>query len=289
MKKSAPLSKRRRFYKKLQITGLVIFFVLSVAFFMGRTDLRQSIYTSVRSVTTSVFSGISYILYAPFNFLYDQYHGVVSREKTFEQNKLLRQKLHETKIYQEKYFLTESENQRLKNIVGFIPEKKSEYLSSYIYQDFSTVFSKSILIHVGAKDGIKRYAPVLAKGFLIGQVVGVYPSFSRVLLLSDSTIKIPIKSEKEGKRFFLQGDNERKGILVFPEGKPQLGKGERILTSGFQGVFPPNIPVGFVSETGKDIVIDFFVQPKDIEVVSVLKNFTSENWEKEENEEKESE
>jgi rod shape-determining protein MreC len=69
---------------------------------------------------------------------------------------------------------------------------------------------------------------------------------ARVLLLTDMNSNIPVVVENSRERAIAAGDNSPRLRLLFlsPTAQPQIG--DRIVTSGHGGIFPPGIPVGAV-------------------------------------------
>jgi len=67
-----------------------------------------------------------------------------------------------------------------------------------------------------------------------------------VLLLTDMNSNVPVVLERGRERAIAAGDNSGRLRLLFlaPAAQPQIG--DRIVTSGHGGVFPPGIPVGAV-------------------------------------------
>lgn len=110
---------------------------------------------------------------------------------------------------------------------------------------------RSALISAGAGDGVVAGLPVLGADGLIGRVVEAGQMAARVLLLTDPGSRIPIKVLRTGQSALAVGTNtpalEVRG-LTGPE-VPLLA-GDRLVTSGDGGVFPPGIPVGTVVDGG---------------------------------------
>jgi rod shape-determining protein MreC len=72
-----------------------------------------------------------------------------------------------------------------------------------------------------------------------------------VLLLTDLNSHVPVMIEGSRDRAIVDGDNSDLPRLVFLSSgaRPQLG--DRIVTSGHGGVFPPGLPVGVVVQNGE--------------------------------------
>ena len=64
--------------------------------------------------------------------------------------------------------------------------------------------------------------------------------------------KIPVIVERTRVRGILSGDNTSIPKLVFVPLDAELAIGDRVVTSGVAGVFPPGLPVGRISSVEKN-------------------------------------
>ena len=139
----------------------------------------------------------------------------------------------------------EAENQQLRGLMNVTPEPTVSYVSARIIADSGGAFVRSVLVNAGGRSGAaKGQAAVMDHG-LVGRVVEVGDRSSRVLLLTDLNSRIPVLLEGSRERAVLAGDNgPRPRLLYLPSRREAAKPGERVITSGHGGVFPPGIPVG---------------------------------------------
>jgi rod shape-determining protein MreC len=71
-----------------------------------------------------------------------------------------------------------------------------------------------------------------------------------VVLLTDLNSRIPVLVEPKGDLAILAGDNSASPRLNFLQPGVTLSVGQRVVTSGHGGIFPPGLVVGVVSEIG---------------------------------------
>jgi rod shape-determining protein MreC len=69
-----------------------------------------------------------------------------------------------------------------------------------------------------------------------------------VLLLNDINSRIPVKFADSGVNVILAGDNSPFQKIEFIPEEEKANIDDLILTSGMGGIFPPDLPVGVVSE-----------------------------------------
>jgi len=93
------------------------------------------------------------------------------------------------------------------------------YITGVVITDSGSPFRQSVLVNVGARDGIIDGWAAMDGIGLVGRISGVGQEISRVILLTDTSSRIPVTVQPSGQRAILAGDN----TLVFP---PDLQVGQ---------------------------------------------------------------
>lgn len=165
----------------------------------------------------------------------------------------------------------EAENRHLKGLLNFAPGAEPGFITGRVIADTGGAFVHSILVSAGARDGVAKGQAVVAGDGLVGRVHTVGTRSARVLLLSDLNSRIPVVVEATRTRAVLAGDNtERPRLIHLPPGV-SLNIGDRIVTSGHGGAFPPGIPVGVVSLVGEaTVLVKPYAQRDRLEFVRVV-------------------
>ena len=117
----------------------------------------------------------------------------------------------------------------------------------------------------------KGQAVISADG-LVGRIAEAGQRSSRVLLLTDLNSRIPVLLESSRYRAVLAGNNtDRPGIEFLPV-DAQVSPGDRVVTSGHGGLFPPGQPIGVVSSVNDAVArVQPFIEWSRLEYVSVLR------------------
>ena len=110
-------------------------------------------------------------------------------------------------------------------------DKQSPYLNSFV-------------INSGTNKDIKNGMEVLDGKNFIGRIVDVNFFSSRVLLVTDLNSKIPIISEPSGNHAILSGHGVSDPTLEYLSENHQIQDGDKIYTSGKEGIFSPGIIIG---------------------------------------------
>ena len=169
--------------------------------------------------------------------------------RVYEQNQELRRELQEMKAWREAATQLEQENARLLDLNNMQLSPQLTFIGGVVLTDAGSPFRRSVLLNIGAEDGIRDgWAAIDGLG-LVGRISGVGQSTSRVILVTDSNSRIPVVVQPSGTPAFLAGDTTSAPPLDFLERSTELRAGDRVVTSGDGGVFPPDILVGQLVQT----------------------------------------
>ena len=189
--------------------------------------------------------------------IYDNYKNLESELEILKQKRLSNNFL-------------KMENDKLRKLIN--ESIKSEEILAKVLIDKESPFLKSIILNKGTKDKIKIGMAVVDKVYLVGKVIEVNYTNSRVLLLSDLNSKIPVILEPIGMQAIVSGTGEDNGKIQYT--KEEYGneiKTQKIIayTSGLGGLFKPGLPVGkiFKSNINK---INFFSDFRQLEYVKII-------------------
>lgn len=165
----------------------------------------------------------------------------------YEQNQQLRRELQQMKAWKEAAVQLEQQNAKLlaQNQVRLDPKLTS--VSGVVMADSGSPFRQSVLLNVGARDGIVDGWATMDGLGLVGRISGVGQNTARVILLTDASSRIPVTIQPSGQKAMLVGDNGAAPPLEFIEAPEQVRPGDRVISSGDGGVFPAGILVGEVA------------------------------------------
>ena len=165
----------------------------------------------------------------------------------YDQNQELRRELQKMKAWKEAAVQLEQQNAKLlaQNQVRLDPKLTS--VSGVVMADSGSPFRQSVILNVGARDGIVDGWATMDGLGLVGRISGVGQGTSRVLLLTDASSRIPVTIQPSGQRAMLVGDNSPAPPLEFIEAPEQVRPGDQVVSSGDGGVFPAGLLVGQVA------------------------------------------
>jgi rod shape-determining protein MreC len=143
------------------------------------------------------------------------------------------------------------ENLRLRNLLNASELLKNNVLVTELIGESSDPLSHTILVDRGENYGVLEGQAVLDSEGLMGQVIEVYQSSCKVLLISDSSNAVPVKISRNGIRFIAEGTGSYKNLsLRYVTSSADIALGDLLVSSGLGKRYPNGYPVGVI--TSKD-------------------------------------
>ncbi|MEG4249855.1 MULTISPECIES: rod shape-determining protein MreC [unclassified Microcoleus] len=140
----------------------------------------------------------------------------------------------------------ENQNQKLKELLGYVSAKKPAGIVAPIVGRSADHWWQQVTLGRGSKDGIKTDFTVMGPGGLVGRVVSVTPNTSLVLLVSDATSQLGVGITRSRHMGFMRGKGGNQAVMEFFDNVPNVKPGDVVSTSSFSQLFPPGLPVGKV-------------------------------------------
>jgi len=171
-----------------------------------------------------------------------------SYQSLYEQNQELRRELQQMKSWKEAALQLEQENARLLDLNKVRLDPDLTRVTGVVLADSGSPFRQSVLLNVGARDGILDGWATMDELGLVGRISGVGAKSSRVILLTDASSRIPATIEPSGQSVLIVGDNTLAPPIDFIENPELVRPGDRIVSSGDGKVFPPGLLIGQVAK-----------------------------------------
>lgn len=171
-----------------------------------------------------------------------------SYQRIYQQNQDLRRELQQMKAWKEAAVQLEQQNAKLLALNSVRLDPKLTSVSGVVIADSGSPFRQSVLLNVGARDGIRDGWATMDGLGLVGRISGVGETTSRVILLTDAASRLPVTIQPQGFRAMLAGDNSAAPVLDFVEDPLEIRAGDRVVSSGDGGLFPAGLPVGQVAK-----------------------------------------
>lgn len=166
-----------------------------------------------------------------------------------------------------------AENEMLRDLVELrdrLGYTAADTVGAQVVAETPSNFEWSIIIDRGALNDVTVDTPVVASQGLVGRVVEVYPTTSKVLLLIDPDSAVSARLVGSGERGVIEGQRDEPLRMELIEPDTEVRPGEIVETSGYQleedlhGLYPSGIPIGVVdrvSPTDDDVRLEVWVRP----------------------------
>jgi len=214
---------------------------------------------------------------APVNGTVNIVRDFQSYRRIYQQNQELRRELQQMKAWKEAALQLEQENARLLDLNNVQLDPRLTFVTGVVMADSGSPFRQSVVLNVGARDGIVDGWAAMDGLGLVGRISGVGEKTSRVVLLTDSSSRIPVTIQPSGQKALLVGDNTTSPPVDFIEAPDQLRPGDRVLTSGDGGVFPPGLAIGQITQDpGGRTRIRLAADYERLEFLRVLRDYGNE-------------
>jgi len=150
------------------------------------------------------------------------------------------------------------QNEQLRKLAGLRERVNSPaQLVTALYESRDP-FSHKIVIDHGGKDGILPGGPVIDEFGVVGQVTRVFPMTAEVTLLTDKEQSLPVQISRNGLRAVAFGGSEPMTLeLRFLPSNADIQSGDSVVTSGLDGMYPTDMPVGTVTRIDRDVKDQF--------------------------------
>lgn len=135
----------------------------------------------------------------------------------------------------------------------------------------------TIIVAAGASKRVRKNLPVVWEDAAVGKVVAVGPSASRVALLTDVRCRARVIISRTGDEGILTGVGNGKCRIKYLTTKSSVRRGDSVLMSGRDGVFPRYVVAGIVTKVKRphgqlflDVEVKPFLALKDVQDVFIV-------------------
>lgn len=146
----------------------------------------------------------------------------------------------------------ELENRHLRSLLDARERQPVKSVVAEIMYTAKDPFSRKVILDKGDQAGIAAGQAVVDESGVIGQITRVFPMQSELTLLTDKDQAIPVMIVRSGLRAVLFGSGNGLMELRYLAANADVQPGDRVVTSGLDGVFLPGLPVATVVKVERD-------------------------------------
>jgi rod shape-determining protein MreC len=167
------------------------------------------------------------------------------------ENERLRKRVQMLEAERQKLLEAQATNLQLKQLLDFRNHLSGSPILASIIANSANSWFQSCVLNKGSSDGIRKGMAVVTPVGVVGKVVSVTGRTAKVLLLTDPNSGIDVLVQRTRARGIVSGSLENGIVLKYVKRSEDIQEGDRLITSGMDGVFPKGMMVGAVIKVRK--------------------------------------
>ncbi len=228
------------------------FLLLAIALIVATVILYS--YNLRQKNSTTFFERAVLTFAAPFQHSIDQTVDTVKSTwndylwlvNTRQRNLALEQENQQLRSQLQQVTEISLQNERLRKLLAFVDDLDLPALPAQVIGEDASNWARTITIDKGARAGLKNGLPVVAAQGVVGRIIKIAPSSSRVLLITDASSAVAALIQRTRTRSVARGRGEDLS-LEYALHNADINVGDLLVTSGMGGVFPKGLPLGKVT------------------------------------------
>ena len=180
--------------------------------------------------------------------VWDGYFNLVNVK---EENEHLRENLRRLESENSRLLELQSENENLTRLLKMKQSAKLGGVVARVVGYDASNWVQAITIDKGAQDNISVGMAVLEGNGVVGQTIAVGSKSSRILLITDHSSGVDAILQGNRVRGVVGGVGNNAAELRYVLNEATVTVGDRVITSGFDGIYPKGLLIGIVSNFRK--------------------------------------
>ena len=210
-------------------------------------------FESARGFLQSMVSPLQYLATAPKQMMNWAAENIVTRRQLIDDNE--QYKINELIFHEQALQLdiVKRENARLRALLASPLRIETRKMVAEILAVDSDPYTHQVVINRGANDGVYEGQVVIDDEGIVGQILHVGTTSSRVLLITDVTHAVPVRISRNGVRLIASGVGvtDRLTHNHVPHSN-DIRTGDLLVSSGLGGKFPEGYPVAKITAVIQD-------------------------------------
>jgi rod shape-determining protein MreC len=207
----------------------------------------------IRLWAVEIFVPLEHAFTATGHFFSNGWHSYIDLRGVRQQNRQLQEQLDRLRLEEIRLAEDAGQARRLQALLAFKEQYISHTVAAQVVGTSGTDRSRVFYIDKGSNDGLKTDLPVITPSGIVGKISRVFPNTAQVLAISDPQSGAGVMLEKSRIRGVLRGTS-----VGYPEitksvmSDEKVDRGELILTSGGDQIYPRGMTVGTVDQVVPD-------------------------------------
>lgn len=228
------------------IVATVVLLNLPLAATRGIKAVFREALAPVQGLVTSVAGSVA-----------DHWRSVWRLPAVYRENRDLAEEIKRLRIDVQSLRYLEVENRELQALLDLAPTPGRTLIACRVIARSRDGWWRTLTLDKGTEDGLYDQMAVMSEDGLVGKIVEVSRNTATLLLLSDPSCRVSARFLESGVFGVVSGRGPSwQGDVVcrmeFIDKDAAVAPGDEVVTSGFGGVFPPDLPIGYVDEVQRD-------------------------------------
>ncbi|MGQ0526288.1 MAG: rod shape-determining protein MreC [Betaproteobacteria bacterium] len=238
------------------LARLLIFTTLSLALLVA--DVRFKYLEFLRQIAAVIVYPAQRLAAAPGEIARRAGDFFVTHSALREDNARLHQEQLANTLVLQQFKALQAENEQMRALLGARERIGTRATLAEVLYSARDPFAQKIIVDRGLHHEVRGGQPVIDQIGVVGQVTRAYQWLSEVTLITDKDQLVPVLNVRNGLRAVLAGVGTATTLeLRFVPLNADFQNGDRLVTSGIDGVYPPGLPVAEISNVERDASYPF--------------------------------
>ena len=239
--------------KLITILSFLFAFIILLSTFIY-PKINYSIKVKVLDYSSAIISS----LYSPINTINNSVNNFYNIMNVYNLNKKLTSEYDNYSKLENDLIILKMKNSEYKNLLNISDDIEYNFVTSKIISRSNLSYTKSVILASGKNDNITLDSPVIYENSLLGFISELGNTSSRLISITDGTVKIPAIIFEKNLNIIVSGNNDKHLEILNLNNFPNIKDGDKVFTSGDGNKFPENLFIGTI-KTKKNG--DFIVEP----------------------------
>ncbi|MDP3371793.1 MAG: rod shape-determining protein MreC [Candidatus Paracaedibacteraceae bacterium] len=270
----------------LQRVFIIMLLAFACMYTMTLMQINHPVLGKIKTISLDLTVPLLEMINKPLVAIHHQYKKLRDFNQLQANYDYLKKENFQLEEWKSLAFKLKRENLNLRDLLRTLPSPDQSYFTAKVLGAPAGAEYSTLLIAATKDDGVKKNAVVVCATGVVGRIVDIGLLVSRVVLLTDINARTPVRFESTGEQAILAGAGTAELMLLHRkplyetslENKAKSASikvGDRLVTSGFGGIYPPDLTVATVVRIEKDqdgdkIFAQLVAKPNALEFVRIL-------------------
>jgi rod shape-determining protein MreC len=249
-------------HRNLSVLTAVLFIqVFGLAVQVKRSDDPQQT-RLIRIWAVATITPVERVIVHAQGGIYGIWHDYLYLRGVRRENRELKEQINGLLLEQVRLTQDASQARRLQALLGFKEQFILQTMPAQVVGSSGSEQSRSVYLDKGENDGLKKDMAVITADGVVGKILQVYPHTAQVLLINDQSSGLGAIVERLRLQGIVKGSPAGETMLEKVMSDEDVQPGDKIITTGGDGIFPKGLPVGSIVKVSRsDLFLKIRLHP----------------------------